>query len=59
MLLHHLWKDRLSWDKAKQHSQPVPSAVGHQGEVVLDQHNEERRAEVKKISKELPCPVGN
>lgn len=46
MFLHHLCKDRLSWDKAKQHSQPVLTAVGHQGEFVLDQQNEERRAEV-------------
>lgn len=51
MLLRHLWKDRLSWDKAKQQCQPVLTALGHQGEFLLDQQNEERRAEVTKSLK--------
>lgn len=59
MLLHHLWKDRLSWYKAKQYSQPVVIALGQQGEFVLDQQNKQKRAEMTKSLKELPCPVGN
>jgi len=59
MLLHCLWKDRLSCYKAKQYDQPAIIASGKQGEFVLDQQNKQKRAEVTKSLKELPCPVEN
>lgn len=58
MLLHHLWKDRLSWYEAKQYSQPVIIAFGQQGELVLGQRNKQKRAEVTKISKRVTLPCG-
>lgn len=51
MLLRHLWKGRLSWDKARQCSQPVIIALDQQGEIVLDQQNKQKRAEVTKTSR--------
>ena len=58
MLLHHLWKDRLSWHKAKRYSQPVVIALGQQGEFVLDQQNKQKRAEVTKFLRRVTLPCG-